>query len=110
MIVAGLLAVGVGVAVLAWKSMCWALSGRLGLGLVVIAPAALAAVAAALLLQGPEAALTVPAAATLLGFALAVASDGDDRDTDSNDEPPWWPSFEHGLREYERARPLARRR
>jgi hypothetical protein len=55
--------------------------------------------------------LTIPTTATLLGFAIALASGGADPDAEPDDDPPWWPSFEDDLRRYERTRraPAGRR-
>ena len=69
--------------------------------------AAIGAFAGDLLLAGIVVALLVPTAACVLGFAVAVATaDGDDGwgGPGSDDEPPWWPSFERQLRSYDRRR------
>jgi hypothetical protein len=110
MVVVCLIGVAVGTAAAAWRSMRWTLSGRRELGLLTIGAAAIPAFALALLLAGAVGALTVPTGATLLGFALALASGGGDVDPDPDVEPPWWPSFERDLRRYERTRTPARRR
>src|SRR4051812_15330259 len=109
MVVVGLVGVAVGIGVVAWRSMRWTLCGRLEVGLLTMGVAAIPAFAFALLLAGPVAALTVPTGATLLGFAIALASGGGDVDPEPDVEPPWWPSFERDLRRYERT-PLPTRR
>jgi hypothetical protein len=109
MVVAGLAGIAAGMGIAAWASMRWTMRGRFELGLAVVAVAALAFFAAALLLAGP-AALSVPAGATIIGFALALALGGGDGDGDADDEPPWWPSFERELRRYERNGPRTRTR
>src|SRR5438105_791979 len=110
MVVVCLIGVAIGTAVVAWRSMRWTLCGRLELGLLAIGSAAIPAFALTLILAGPVGALTVPTGATLLGFAIALASGGGDVDPEPDVEPPWWPSFERDLRRYERTRVPARRR
>ena len=110
MVAAGLAGVTVGIGLVAWQSMRCTLSGRLLAGLVLLGPAAIAAVGLALLLDGPVAALAAPTAGTLLGFAVASRSDGGDSGTEADDDPPWWPSFERGLRRYEQTHRPAQRR
>jgi hypothetical protein len=111
MVVAALAGVAVGIGLVAWRSMRWTLRGRFELGLATIGSAGLAAFAVTLLLAGPVGALTIPTTATLLGFAIALASGGADPDAEPDDDPPWWPSFEDDLRRYERTRraPAGRR-
>jgi hypothetical protein len=111
-VVGGLVGIALVIALVAWRSMRWTLDGRLGAGVAALGPAGIAGFAAAMLLGGPVAALTVPTGATLVGFALALASGGGDRGSGSGpeDDPPWWPSFERGLRQYERTRSPAGRR
>ena len=101
MVVAGLVGSAVGMGIAAWRSMRWTLGGRHELGLVAVAVAALVCFAAALLLGGPPA-LGLPAAATVAGLALAFR--GGDPSQPSDEDPPWWPSFERDLRRYERSR------
>jgi len=110
MVVVCLIGVAIGTATVAWRSMRWTLCGRLELGLLTIGAVAIPAFALALLLAGPVGALTVPTGATLLGFAVALASGDGDVDPVPDGEPPWWPSFERELRRYERTRDPARRR
>jgi hypothetical protein len=109
MVAVGLIGVAIGTAAVAWRSMRWAISGRLELGLLTMGGAAIPAFSLGLLLAGPIGALTVPTGATLLGFAVALASGGDGGDPEPAPEPPWWPSFERDLRRYERKRVPARR-
>jgi hypothetical protein len=102
-VVAGLVGVGVGMGIAAWRSMRWTIRGRAHRGLLTASTCALAAVATTLLLAGPLVALALPAAATLVGFALALGwRDERPGDDGGDDEPPWWPSFERDLRRYER--------
>jgi hypothetical protein len=110
MVVIGLIGVASGIGAVAWRSMRRALCGRLEVALLTIGVAAVPAFALALLLAGPAAALTVPTGATLVGFAAAFISGGDDSDPEPDVDPPWWPSFERDLRDYERTRLPARRR
>ena len=110
MVVVCLIGVAIATAAVAWRSMRWTLCGRLELGLLTIGAVAIPAFALALLLAGPVGALTVPTGATLLGFAVALASGDGDVDPVPDGEPPWWPSFERELRRYERTRDPARRR
>lgn len=103
--------VGVGMACIAWWSMRQTLRGRFLLGTAVVGCAALAAFALAVLLDGALVGLTTPAAAALVGFAVALAAGGGDPGGGPDDEPPWWPSFERDLRRYERSRvPASRHR
>jgi hypothetical protein len=104
MVVAELAGVVAGMGVAAWRAMRWTLRGRDVLGLCCVGLAAIGSLALTLLLAGPILALTVPTGATLVGFALAFASGNGDAETDGDDEPPWWPSFEDELRRYERSR------
>jgi hypothetical protein len=110
MVEAGLTGIAIGIGALAWRSMRWTLCGRLAIGVLTIGVASISAFALTLLLAGPIAALTVPTGATLVGFAAALASGGEDSDPAPDVEPPWWPSFERDLRRYERTRLPARRR
>lgn len=109
MVVVGLAGVSVVMGTVAWRAMRWAMDGRMELGILAVGPVAIAAFAIALLLGGPTVALVLPMAATAVGFALALRSGPGDDDL-GDDEPPWWPSFEDGLREYERGRVTAGRR
>jgi hypothetical protein len=102
MVVAALGGVALGIGFAAWRSMRWALDGRLELGLAALGVAAIPAFAVALLVGGPVAALTVPTAATLVGFALGLRSGGGDGGGEPGGDPPWWPSFERDFRRYER--------
>lgn len=103
MVVAELAGIAVGMGLAAWRAMRWTLCGRDVLGLCCVGLTGIAALALTLLLAGPLLALAVPVAATLVGFALAVAGGGDSGG-DEDDEPPWWPSFEDELRRYDRRR------
>jgi hypothetical protein len=111
MVAAALCGVAFGIGLVARQSMRWALRGRLELGLATVGIAAIAAFAVALLVAGSAAALAVPAVATLVGFAVALFSGGDDDGgVEPDGDPPWWPSFERDLRRYERTRRPAGRR
>jgi hypothetical protein len=111
MVVLGLAGVSVAMGAAAWRAMRWVMADRMEFGILVVGPVAIGAFAIALLLAGPTVALVLPAAATVAGFALASRSGGGGGDGDhGDDEPPWWPSFEDGLRAYERVRETAGRR
>ena len=101
MVVAGLVGSAVGMGTAAWRSMRWTLAGRRELGIVVVSAAAAVCFSAALVLRGP-AAFAVPGLAAVIGFALAFRDGGPPEPSD--DDPPWWPSFERDFRRFERSR------
>ena len=109
MVVAELVGIAVGMGAAAWGAMRWTLRGRDILGLCTVGIAAIASLALTFVLVGPLLALTIPGAATLVGFGLAIAGGGDSG-SEADDEPPWWPSFEDELRRYERRLPATPRR
>jgi hypothetical protein len=108
--VVGLIGVAVGIGAVAWRSMRWALCGRLEVGLLTVGLAAIPAFVLAFFLAGPVAALTVPLGATLVGFAAAFVWGDGGSGPGGDGEPPWWPSFERDLRRYEQTPLPARRR
>lgn len=112
MVVGALAGVALGLAAVAWWSMRLTLQGRSELArvaaLLIVGVAAVAAFAAALLLDGIAVGVLVPAVACGAGFALAALTAGADDEggggEEPDDEPPWWPSFERELRLYDRER------
>jgi hypothetical protein len=107
MVVVELACVSLAMGADAWRAMRWTMDGRMELGLLILGPVAIGAFAIALLLAGPTVALALPMASTVAGFVLALRSGGGGEDG-GDEEPPWWPSFEDGLREYERERATPR--
>lgn len=75
---------------------------RLG-GVLIVASATLALVAAAHRRHPDGRALFLVAFVLLLAGALLVVADDTGEDSDGGDgEPPWWPEFEAGFRRYAR--------